>query len=304
VNIKKNSQENPEKQSIKISLNNMSNNLNGNISRSTSDSFDQFSRGFFYGDGLFESIRVFDGIVPFIHLHWERLEKGMRLLGFNIPSDWSGDFFRNEILKITSGNARVKISVWRSPGGLYHPTDQTPNFLITANPLDSNCFKWLDDGLNIGQCTSVKLPIDTLSGLKVLGGTRYVMAAIEAHAKGFDDVMLSNTDGHVCETSSNNIFWIKKGVLYVPLPKDGHVLGIFQNHFTAILQAEGIEMVAKSTTFAALQEADEVFLTNAIHGIQWVRLLEGTVLKCEKTIMFFNLTVSHLNRILLQKTDV
>jgi branched-subunit amino acid aminotransferase/4-amino-4-deoxychorismate lyase len=128
VNIKKNSQENPEKQSVKISLNNMSNNLNGNISRSTSDSFDQFSRGFFYGDGLFESIRVFDGIVPFIHLHWERLEKGMRLLGFNIPSDWSGDFFRNEILKITSGNARVKISVWRSPGGLYHPTDQTRIF--------------------------------------------------------------------------------------------------------------------------------------------------------------------------------
>jgi branched-chain amino acid aminotransferase len=279
----------------------MSINLNGNIAHKGSNLLEQWSRGFYFGDGLFESIRMFDGFVPFLHLHWARLETGMRMLGFDVPENWSFDFFEKEIIKIARVNARVKITVWRSPGGLFFPTDNSPNFMVTSTPLTSNNFNWYGDGLHLALCTSVQLPIDTLSGLKTLGGTRYVLAAIEARAKGVDDVILLNAHGHVCETSSGSLFWIKDDIVYMPSPKDGQVLGTFQNVVVHLLQSEGIQMVSKSTTFAELMAADEVFLTNAIHGIRPVRFLEGTEFRSTKTITFFNLTVALINAVLFKK---
>ncbi len=256
------------------------------------------SRGLYYGDGLFETIRVFRGAIPFMHLHWERLEAGLKVLGFEIPAFWSGNFFEQEILKITQGNARVRISVWRSAGGFFFPTDNSPNFLITAAPLDTPVFSWQETGLKIRQCDSVRLPIDALSGLKTLGGTRYVVAAMEARAKGADDVIVLNERGQICEASSSNILWIKGGVVFAPPTTDGQVSGTFQKILSEVLREEGIYIVEKPANFTELLDADEVLLTNAIQGIRWVQFLEGKELTCTKSIYFNKLTVNYLARIL------
>lgn len=263
-------------------------------------SMEQSSRALFYGDGLFETIRVFRGLIPFMHLHWARLEAGLKVLGFEIPAFWSADFFEKEILKVTQGNARVRISVWRAPGGFYFPTDNRPSFLITAVPLDSDVFIWQETGLTIRQSERVRLTVDDLSGLKTLGGTRYVLAALEARAKGADDVIVLNERGQICEASNSNIFWIKGETVYAPSPTDGQVIGTFQKILSGLLREEGILVVEKPTTFAELMEADEVFLTNAIQGIRWVRFLEGKELKCAQTICFNKLTASYLERLLVK----
>lgn len=276
----------------------MSINLNSVLSAELPDPLAQVSRGLFYGDGLFETIRVFKGQLPFMSLHWQRLEAGLKVLGFDIPQEWSASFFETEILKVAQENARVRIIVWRSPGGLYFPTDNSINFLITATALDSDRFKWQDAGLKIRQCERVRLPVDALSGLKTLGTTRYVVAALEARAKEVDDVIVLNARGHICEASSSNIFWIKGETVFAPSPTDGQVTGTFQKILSGVLGAEGIRMVEKPTTFAELMEADEVFLTNAVQGIRWVRFLEGKELTCEKTFYFNKLTVNHLEGLL------
>lgn len=254
------------------------------------------SRAIFYGDGLFETIRVFRGKIPFMPLHWERLANGLSILGFEIPPEWSAIFFEKEILRVAQANARVRISVWRAPGGFYAPTDNTPNFLITATPMESDVFNWQETGLTIRLSERVRLPIDALSGLKTLGGVRYVAAAMEARAKGVDDVIVLNERGQICETSNSNIFWIKGETVYAPSPTDGQVSGTFQKILSGVLRSEGIQMVEKPTTFAELLEAEEVFLTNAIQGIRWVRLLEGKDMDCHKTKYFNELTVKHLVR--------
>ena len=145
----------------------MSINLNSALQKQLPESFELMSRGMYYGDGLFETIRLFKGCMPFLPLHWERLAAGMRFLGFEMPDYWSADYFKKEILKITQGNARVRINVWRSPGGYYFPTDNSPNFLITAAPLDEDVFTMNKTGLVLRQCERVRLPIDMLSGLKI-----------------------------------------------------------------------------------------------------------------------------------------
>jgi len=279
----------------------LSMNLNSTLLDTMPAHFEQLSRGFLYGDGLFETIRVFRGRVPFMHLHWARLEAGLKVLGFEVPAFWSADFFVQEILRTVRGNARVRISVWRAPGGLFFPTDNRPNFLITATALESDVFVWQETGLAVRHCLGVQLAIDALSGLKTLGGTRYVAAAMEARSAGVDDVVISNALGHVSEASSSNIFWIKGDTVFSPERTAGQVSGTFQQLLSAVLQQQGTVIVEKACTFADLLEADELFLTNAIQGIRWVQFLEGKELTCEKSIYFNKLTVKYLEAILNQK---
>jgi branched-chain amino acid aminotransferase len=276
----------------------MSINFNGKVLSTHPEMLDHSWRGLCYGDGLFETIRMFNGHLPFMPLHWERLLTGLNTLGFEVPEHWSPEFFTREITATVNGNARIRITVYRSAGGFFAPTDNTPNFLITAVPLDSGVFKWQDTGLNVRQCERVKLPVDTLSGIKTLGATRYVAAALEARAKGADDVIVLNERGLVCEASSSNILWVKGDTVYAPLPSDGQVTGTFQKILSGVLRDNGVSVVEKPTTFAQLLEADEVMLTNAIQGIRWVQFLEGKELGCEKIIYFNKLVVSHLQHLL------
>ena len=79
------------------------------------------NRAMMYGDGLFETIRMFDDQLPFLPLHWERLNRGLQVLGMTVPSNWSVDFFEDEIRKIIQGNARIRLNVWRAAGGFFTP---------------------------------------------------------------------------------------------------------------------------------------------------------------------------------------
>jgi len=253
------------------------------------------SRGLLYGDGLFETIRVFSGRIPFLHLHWQRLEAGLRVLSFDIPAEWSAAFFEKEILKLSPVNARIRISVWRSDGGFYFPANNKPNFFITAAPLDDDGFTWQDAGLKIRRCERVQLPVDAVSGLKTLGCTRQVVAAMEARAKGADDVIVLNARGLICEATSSNIFWIKDDIVLAPPTNMGQVTGTFQKILSRALAAEGSTIIEKAATFAELLEADEVFLTNAIQGIRWVRFLEDKEYPGAKVFCLYKLTVNYIN---------
>ena len=254
-------------------------------------------RGLYYGDALFESIRVFGGRIPLMSGHWERLSKGLRVMGYKIPAHWSADFFAKEILRAACVNARVRLTVWRSPGGLYAPENDTPQFLITARELDSNTFDGYSEGLSIGLCEGVRLSVDSLSGLKTLNGARYVAAAKEAHANGWDDAIILNCRERVCEATGSNVFWIAdRQVCTVPL-SDGPVTGILRDLLLRLLPASGYPIVEKSIGFEELLQAEEVFFTNAVRGIRWVAHCEGKVFQQKYSEQFNYLLADHLNSI-------
>lgn len=276
-------------------------NLNGQLLPALPETFALLQRAMFYSDGLFETLRAFEGKIPFWRLHWERLSDGMKVLGLELPPHWTEDYFETEILRTSPANARIRLTLWRSPGGLYLPESNTPQFLVTTSPLESGSFEWSGSGLEVCLCETVRLPVDSLSGVKSLSGARYVAAAREARAKGVDDVIVLNAHGRVCEATGSNVIWLVGDTVFVPPPFDGQINGTLQKMLCGLLRAEGWEVLEKPCEVEDILGADEVLLTNAIRGIRWVRKFEGTEYGCEKGRHFNYLLVKHLEQILAGK---
>ncbi|WP_256432897.1 aminotransferase class IV [Spirosoma foliorum] len=95
-------------------------------------------RAFQYGDGLFETIRYENGQVWFWPDHFARLTAGMATMQLNRPDGFNSEAVEQRIHYLLSANeltnqtARIKIQVWRQAGGLYTPTTNDINVLITA----------------------------------------------------------------------------------------------------------------------------------------------------------------------------
>lgn len=246
-------------------------NLNAQLFDNLPEHAALLQRGLYYGDALFETIRVFGGRIPLLPLHWERLSRGLELLGYVAPAHWSAAFFESEIGRIAPENARIRLTVWRSPGGLYAPSNDNPLFLITAQALESEHLEWFSEGLQLGLCNSVRLPVDGFSGIKGINAARYVAAAREARLNGLDDIVLLNAYDRICETTASNLFWVKDNRVYTPPLSDGPVTGIARRLLLSLTFAGLEPIVEKPATFADLEGAEEVFLSNALRGVRWVK---------------------------------
>jgi len=264
--------------------------LNGQVLKDIPEPLEQVQRALFYGDVLFETIRIFSGEMPLFAPHCERLSTGLSAMRISIPPEWDADFFRREILRIAPENARVRLSVWRSPGGRYVPINDSAQYLITAEKIDNDRFEWLDNGVNIGISHSVRLPVDDYSGFKTLNAPRYVMAACEAQNNGWDDALLLNMHGRVCEATSSNVFWWKNDTICTIPLSEGCVAGVFRSFLLGLVRRVGeCLVVEKAVTPEDLMAADEIFLTNAVRGIVPVRIFAGQNRTSVRTKHLFNL---------------
>ena len=88
-------------------------NFDGEIFSSKKKIFDVSNRAFLYGDALFETIRMFDGKLPFLNHHIKRLRNGLSFFKYKIPKNFNTTFFQKEIKKIASKNARIRLTVFR-----------------------------------------------------------------------------------------------------------------------------------------------------------------------------------------------
>ena len=245
-------------------------NFNGDLLEQLPEHLQQVQRALYYGDALFESIRVCGGVMPLFDWHWERLLSGMQLMGFEIPSWWTMDFVKREIKKITGLNARVRLTLWRAPGGLYLPENNEFRFLISAAAMETEDYEWNSIGLKTGLCGDVRLPVDNYSKVKTLNAGRYVMAARTAASNGWDEGVLLNAYERVSETTRSNLFWIKDGSVFTPPENDGCLTGIARRLLLSLTLPDGSKVQEKSAFPEDLLQAAELFLSNAIRGIQWV----------------------------------
>ncbi|WP_257667114.1 aminotransferase class IV [Parapedobacter tibetensis] len=234
------------------------------------------NRAFRYGDGLFETMRWMDGDIRFLQHHLARLHEGMHLLQLEHPASFDEQFIRSRTAALINKNnlegqhVRVRLQVFRDGGGLYSPQQNTAAYVLSVSRLDSDDVNHRKIGLIVDVYTEFRKPTSELSKLKSANALVFVMAGLYRKKKGLDDVLLLNQEGFLCESLSSNVFiWYDKK-LYTPALSEGCIDGVMRKVVIEIALDSGLDVIEAQISPDIMNEADEIFHTNAIHGVQWV----------------------------------
>lgn len=250
-------------------------NNNGDVLPNEGATITTGNRSYLYGDGLFESIRIVNGKAINIVNHYKRLMDGAKVLKMRVPSYYTVDFFEEKIKELIlkseiKEGGKCKISLDRANGGTYFPETNEVTYFIEVYPYDANLFELNSKGLEIDLYADLKKQKNFLSNYKTKNGLLYVMAAITAKEKHLDDLLISNDKGGILESSNSNFFIVSNGVLYTPGLDEGCLAGTMRMQIINLAIQHGIKVYECNILPQNLLAADEIFLTNAIRGIQWV----------------------------------
>ena len=112
---------------------------------------------------------------------------------------------------------------------------------------------------------------DVYSNLKSANFLPYVMAAKYANEKKLNDCLVNNIKGHIADATIANIFLVKNNLVITPAPGEGCVRGVMRKYLIEKIGTAGFEVREGVVTKNDLETFDEVFLTNAMYGIRWVK---------------------------------
>lgn len=218
-------------------------------------------RGFRFGDGVFETIRLQAGELCHWQRHMRRLMQGAQVIGLKLP-----DF---DLLEITNAlmqrNAQedgvLRLAVSRGVGSAgYRPLAEAVSTLviellpmpkISSVPVDVWLSSWCKPD-------PAALPVN----FKIAQGMNSVLALIQADENGCDEALLLSSQGHLCEASSANLFWQSQGEIYTSSAKTGALLGIARER---LLEAWP-EVQQVQAPLDVLQQAESVMLCNSVRG--------------------------------------
>ena len=227
------------------------------------------NRSFNYGDGFFESIKIINSKPFNLLAHFHRFNLACKTLKMN------NTFSKREIVLIIEKlinkneiiNGALKMHVSRVEGGKYCPKSSAMYLLISTskgknfvlNHKESLCF------YNEQVKTKGKL-----SNIKSANALVSVMSSLFANEKEFSNSILFNSDGNIVETSNSNIFILKNDKLYTPPTSDGCVDGTMRSWVFSQLK-----VTERTLSISDINNASEIFTTNAINGIISVNKVEG-----------------------------
>ncbi|MCK9480686.1 MAG: aminotransferase class IV [Bacteroidia bacterium] len=248
--------------------------LNGHFVKQTGDVFGQDTRLWQFGEGLFESIRVFNGRSPLLDLHAARLSRSSKILGWAISPAWNERFWNQQIDKLCEKNqwtnARVKLIVYRQGAGTYLPENVFFNWILFGQELHSDEFELNPVGLRTMEFSRLPKPAEYLSLLKITSAMRYIQAAQFAFQNRVDEVLITNQFDRICEASSSNLFIVQGDSLITPALSEYCLDGVMRRAIISLAEMHGIECFESSVFKNDVYYADELFVTNAVKGIQWI----------------------------------
>jgi branched-chain amino acid aminotransferase len=249
-------------------------NLNGDIFPSDAKLLTISNRGFRYGDGLFESMRLMDGELKFADMHADRLQRGMKALKIEGYSQMDAWFLKEKVAELSLRNkakhGRIRLNVYRNADGLYAPTMNSMGYCMELQPVDEPRYVLNSKGLIMDIFADLPKPTSYLSNIKTCNALIYVMAAIFKTQNKLDEVFLLNQNGSLCEAGSSNVFLWYQNHLFTPALSEGCVEGVMRQVIINIAKKSKIPLTEAQLSPEILYEADEVFLTNASRGIQFV----------------------------------
>jgi branched-chain amino acid aminotransferase len=274
-------------------------NYNGNIISSDEKIITANNRGFKYGDGVFETIRVANENIPLAAFHFERLFESLKLLQFTVPAGFSAENLIARIIELCKKNnrqksARVRLMVFREDGLISDTSNNIPQFIIQTDDIPHSALQWNQEGFITKIFPGGRKTCDLFSNLKSNNFLLYSMAMRYAHENNLNETIILNFHENICEGSVANIFFIRNKTIFTPALVEGCVAGTMRKYLLQKLAASGYKISEQKCTINNLEAAEEIFFTNAINGIRWVKYVGDKEYKNEQTRKLYDSFIKNL----------
>lgn len=235
-------------------------------------------RGFQYGDGLFETIKVAGGEPEFWDRHLARLREGCARLAIPAPD---GELLAADAARLCPGHDRavLKIIVTRGAGGRGYraPDDPEPVRVAALHPWPDYPQSHWRTGVRVRLCETRLADQPALAGIKHLNRLEQIVARCEWDDPDIVEGLMRDRDGLVIEGTMSNLFVVKDGTLSTPALARCGVAGVMRAVVLALAEGLAIPVEVARVSVGQVAAADELFLTNSVIGVWPVRALEGVV---------------------------
>lgn len=242
-----------------------------------------FDRSYLYGEGAFETLRAYDGRIPFLNLHYHRLRENCVQLGLDLPLNEYA--FARALTQLINRNkapdayVRITVSAVGASMGMERPRKLPMQVIAFCRPFTGKPARWYSHGAKLIVAESVIADQPRLATVKSTNYLSKMFARREADDVGAADALLTDGRGHVLECSAANIFVVRSGRIYTPPISDGILPGVTRS--VVLGMADTLEIPWREThfNFKTFKDADEIFITGSTSEVLPVSEIFGV---CKK----------------------
>jgi branched-chain amino acid aminotransferase len=241
--------------------------FNGKLVPREKVKIDMLDRGFMYGDGVFESLRTYNGKPFMLDEHLKRLYKAAKRVSIKAPP------LKNAVLRTIKANgfdqSYIKIIVTRGVAG-GHGLDirnvlTEPKVIVIVDKLkDPPADIYMKGWRAI--ITDIRRG-DSLANIKTLNYANNILAKLEASRKKANEAIMLTHKGFLAEGTVSNLFFVKRGKLYTPSIKTGILKGITRDIVIGIAKRSHIKVLEGFYKEQELYSAEESFITSSGSGL-------------------------------------
>jgi len=225
-----------------------------------------YDHGLLYGDGVFEGIRAYNGVVFKLREHIDRLYRSARVIMLDIPLT-KEDMINAVLETLRKNNLRdgyVRLVVTRGIGdlGLDPRKCQRPTVIIITDIIKIHSSQAKEKGIRAMIVWVKRDPVDATSHeVKSLNYMNSILAKIEANIAGYDEAICLDKNGYISEGAAENLFIAKNGRIITPPTSTGALVGITREVAIKLAQKIGYTAIESNITPTDLFTADEAFFT-------------------------------------------
>ena len=257
--------------------------LNGKFVEQSQAVVSVFDHGLLYGDGVFEGIRSYSGLIFRLSEHVDRLFESAHTIMLKIPMT------RAEMAEVVKESLRVnklkdayiRLVVTRGPGdlGLDPRKCAKATIFAIADKIELYPKKLYEEGLElITVATQRNVPEALNPQIKSLNYLNNILAKIEAINAGYQEAIMLSASGYVTECTGENLFIVRRRELHTPPPYIGVLRGITRQTVMELAKEQRLHVQEDLLTRHDLFNAEEVFLTGTAAEIVPVVKIDGRVI--------------------------
>ena len=253
--------------------------VDGELVADSNRAVSAFDRGLMLADGLFETIRVLNGVAPMAAAHLARLATGAERLGLVLPESLGAHIVdaAATALRMELSDAVLRLTLTRGDAlpGMAGLSGGAARSIVTLTPRIAVRDEVMDRGLTLITSQwrwSARRPT---AGIKSLDYTSNVLALREAHSQGVDDALVLDTDHRIIGCTASNVCWFSDATLFTPAAATGALPGTTLGLLLSLAPSLGLTVQHAEAPLEALIHADAACASSSIRGVVPITQLDG-----------------------------